>query len=149
MIIRSTAKNVPSTPKKIQLVAEAIKRLKPAEAIELLTAYNNKASISVAKTLKSAVANAVNNHNQKVEDLAIHQILIGKGISFKRFLAGARGRAKPYVKTRSHVTVELIVKQPKAPKAEAKVEKPKVEASATPEVKKTTVKKVTKKESNK
>lgn len=148
MIIRQTAKNVPSTPKKIQLVAEAIKRLKPAEALELLNAYNNKASLSVAKTLKAAIANAVNNHSQKVEDLAIHQILIGKGITFKRFLAGARGRAKPYVKTRSHVTVELIVKQPKAPKA-AKVEAPKVEAAATPEVKKTVAKKVTKKASNK
>lgn len=147
MIIRSTAKNVPTTPKKVQLVAEAIKRLKPQEALNLLAVYNNKAAQVLGKTLKSAVANAVNNHNQKVEDLAIHQILIGKGISFKRFLAGARGRAKPYIKTRSHVTVELIVKEAKA--KTVKVEAPKVEAAATPEVKKTVTKKVSKNEINK
>lgn len=152
MLIKASATNVPSTPKKLHLVANAVKHMRPQAAVDLLSLHNKKASATLAKTIKQAIGNAVNNLKLSEKDLVFNQILIGRGMSFKRFHAGARGRAKPYEKTRSNITVELrTIGAPKITKTAAKPKTEAVKESApaveVKPVKKSAIKKtVTKKE---
>ncbi len=131
MIIKAQQKNLPVTPRKLQLMANAVKHLKPVEAVTLLEAYNKKSAHYLAKTIKQAIANATNNHKVSADSLRIQQILMGRGLSLKRFLAGARGRAKTFEKTRSHLTVLLeSVELETAPKITAKRAKSETKKSA-------------------
>lgn len=140
MIIKAQQKNLPVTPKKMHLVVNAVKNMKPQAAVELLESYNKKSAQHLAKTIKMAISNATNNANLPADSLRFSQILMGRGLTMKRFHAGARGRAKPYQKTRSNLTVLLesvtpVVSRPK------KVELP---ATTTPDAPAKTEKKVTK-----
>ena len=65
----------------------------------------NKAGDIIAKTVKSAVANAENNYNLAAEDLYVVQVVADEGRSLKRWRARARGRAAPIIKRSSHITV--------------------------------------------
>src|SRR5688572_17885319 len=150
MIIIAKNSNVTVTPRKLQLLAESIKTMKPADAVEQLSYLNYSGANPLLKTIKQAIANAVNNFKVSEETLRFHSIYVGKGIVYKRGRPGPRGRFKPYEKTRSHITVELLA--PTAPKVikttpKAKVETKVEEVKTNPkkEVTKTT-KKITKKE---
>jgi large subunit ribosomal protein L22 len=62
------------------------------------------------KVLASAVANAENNDNQKVDTLYISSLSIDKGIVYKRWNAVSRGRSHPILKRTSNIKLELQVK---------------------------------------
>jgi large subunit ribosomal protein L22 len=60
--------------------------------------------------LKSAVSNAENNDNQKVDTLYISTLVINKGIVYKRWNPVSRGRMHPILKRTSNIKLELQVK---------------------------------------
>ena len=107
MLVKASASHLPITPRKVQLVAFAIKHMKPAEAVTVLSYLNKNAASYLMKVIMQAVANAKNNHHLAPESLSFDQIIITKGMTLKRFNAGARGRGNPYQRLRSHVTVIL------------------------------------------
>ncbi len=142
MIIIAKNTNVTVTPRKIQLLAESVKDMKPLLAIEQLSYLNYSAALPLLKTIKQAIANAKNNYQLSEDVLRFRTIYVGKGITYKKGRPGPRGRFKPYEKTRSNITVELIA--PDAPKAKVLKASP-----ATQEItKKQTTKKITKKETS-
>jgi large subunit ribosomal protein L22 len=59
----------------------------------------------IAKTLKSAIANAENNNNLRVEKLVVLEATVGEGPTFKRFQPKARGSAGPIRKRTSHIRI--------------------------------------------
>ena len=61
----------------------------------------------VAKTLKSAIANAENNNKLKPESLRIKEAVAGTATSMKRFTPKARGSAGPIIKRRCHVKITV------------------------------------------
>ena len=75
-----------------------------------------KAAVLVKKTLKSAIANAENNAELKVDTLLVKEAVVGEGPTFKRFRARARGGASPLRKRTSHIRIvlsdELVPKAP-------------------------------------
>jgi large subunit ribosomal protein L22 len=76
--------------------------------MNILTFTRKKAAHSVQKLLKSAVANAVENHGvSDVDDLVIDRITVDAGPTLKRFTPRARGRATPIRKRTSHIRVLL------------------------------------------
>jgi large subunit ribosomal protein L22 len=80
----------------------------------------------VAKTLKSAVANAENNANLRVEKLVVREAVVGEGPTFKRFQPKARGSAGPIRKRTSHIRIVLtdeIEIKTRAPKKSASKKK--------------------------
>ena len=92
-----------------------------SEALDLLTFSPKKAALLVKKTLKSAIANAENNAELKVDTLLVKEAVVGEGPTFKRFRARARGGASPLRKRTSHIRIvlsdELV---PEAPAKRAK-----------------------------
>ncbi len=133
MNIQAVAKNVRVSPRKVRLVADAIRNLGVIDAMNLLQVQEQQAARYVAKALKSAVANAVNNAKLDSANLFVSTIMINQGQSFKRFRPSTRGRIHPYKKRGSNITIvvtekvvaKLAPKAVEAPKEEkvTKVEK--------------------------
>lgn len=107
MEIQALTRYARMSPKKVREVANEIQGRTVPEALDMVTLIPRKSARLLAKTLKSAVANAENNHNLSADKLFVHRALVENGPVLKRFKAGARGSAKPRVKRMSHLRIVL------------------------------------------
>lgn len=107
MKIIAKSKSVRVSPRKIRLVADAIRAQSVEDALKSLAVINKRGGYVLEKVLSSAIANAVNNANAKKEALFIKSIEVTEGISFKRFHPSTRGRVHPYKKRGSNITIIL------------------------------------------
>ncbi len=107
MEVQAVSKSVRISPRKLRLIADAIRTKRIEEAFRILQMSDKRAAISLMKTLKSAVANATNNAKLELKNLTIARVLIDEGQSLKRFHPSSRGRAHPYKKRGSHIKVVL------------------------------------------
>lgn len=101
------AKTQRIAPRKARLVLDEIRGLSALEAEGLLKNIDKKASLIVYKTLMSAKANAVNNHNMDEERLYIKETYACEGPTMKRIRPRAKGSASAINKRTSHITVIL------------------------------------------
>ena len=106
---RATAYDVRVTPRKARLVIDLIRGLGVNEALGILANVNRAASPIVAKVVKSAASNAINNFGMDEERLYIAEIYANDGLRMKRYLPRAKGSASGLVKRTSHITV--VVKE--------------------------------------
>lgn len=99
------------SPRKVQIVLDLI-RNKPADvAMAILKHTPKAASEYLVKLLKSAMANAENNHNMDVSKLYVSQCYVCPGPVLKRIMPRAQGRAFQILKRTSHVTLVLEEKE--------------------------------------
>ena len=106
---KAVAKDVRVTPRKARLVLDLIRGKAVNEALGILSNVNKAASPIVAKVVKSAASNAINNFGMAEEKLFIAECYAGDGIKMKRYLPRAKGSASGLVKRASHITV--VVKE--------------------------------------
>ena len=107
MEIKAEAKHIRISPRKVRLVAKAIKKLTAQQAIETLKFINKRAAEPLNKLIRSAIANAKNNFGLKPESLKIKEVQVGEGPTLKRWRAVSRGRAHPIMKRTSHIKITL------------------------------------------
>jgi large subunit ribosomal protein L22 len=105
MRVKATAKYVRGSTRKARLVVEAIRGRSVEEATALLRFMPQHAAKDVAGVLKSAAANAENNHNLAADELTIVDARADKGPTIKRWRPRAQGRAFPIHKGVTHITV--------------------------------------------
>jgi large subunit ribosomal protein L22 len=103
----ATQKYLIMSPRKIRLVVDLIKKMKPTEAIAKLPFVQKRAGESIAKVIKSALANA-KNQGVSETDLVFKEIQIGEGPRLKRGRAASRGRWHAFKKRMSHIRVVLV-----------------------------------------
>jgi large subunit ribosomal protein L22 len=103
--VSATAKYLRGSTRKTRLVTQAIKGKKVEDATAILRFMPQKAAGEVARVLKSATANAENNHNLSAEDLVIVDAIANEGPTIKRFQPRAQGRAFPIHKPMTHITI--------------------------------------------
>lgn len=132
-------------PRKVRLVANAIKGLSINEAEAQLLFRARRSGKPLLNLLRSAIANAKNNYKLNPDKLMIKEIRVDQGPTIKRFLPRAMGRATPLQKKTSHVSLTLeekakgkvprfnitVAKKEKSLKMAAKPVKPKMEAEKT------------------
>jgi large subunit ribosomal protein L22 len=109
---RACAKYVRVAPRKARLVVDQIRNQSVDKALELLQFNARAAAVPVAKVVRSAVANAENNHGLRGE-LYIKSAYVDEGPTIKRFRPRAKGSASRINKRTSHITVVV------APRKEA------------------------------
>lgn len=109
--VRAVAKFVRTAPRKLRLVADMIRGKKATEAVSLLEFTNKRAARTLNKVLKSAIANAENNHELDPAKLVVATTYVDQGPMFKRFIPRSRGRATPVLKYGSHITVVVRQRQ--------------------------------------
>ena len=105
MRVSATAKFVRGSTRKTRLVTEAIKGKPVEEALALLRFMPQTAAETVARVVKSAAANAENNHNLAADELVVADAIANEGPTIKRWRPRAQGRAFPIHKPMTHITV--------------------------------------------
>jgi large subunit ribosomal protein L22 len=107
MQVRSTYRYAKISPFKVREVTRAIQGLPVSAALDLVAFSPKKAAGLIAKTLKSAVANAENNANLRVDGLVVKEATVGEGPTQKRMMTRARGSGSRILKRSSHIRIIL------------------------------------------
>lgn len=99
------------SPRKVKIVLDLIRGKDAGTAIAILKNTPNASATPVLKLLKSAMANAENNHEMDVNKLYVKTCYVGPGMTMKRVMPRARGSADRILKRSSHVTMILAEKE--------------------------------------
>jgi large subunit ribosomal protein L22 len=103
--VRAVAKYLRFSAQKGRLVVDQIRGKSVLQAATALAFSDRDAAREVMKVLKSAVANAENNHGMRADELYVSAAFADEGPTFKRFKPRARGRADRINKRTCHITV--------------------------------------------
>ena len=108
IISKSLVKNMPVSPRRVQLVANFIRGKDTVAMINYLTVDKRKASRYVLDVLKTAVANAQNEKNANKENLKVSDVKVGPGWVLKnRGVPGAKGQFKPMKRRTTNLTITI------------------------------------------
>ena len=99
------------SPRKVKIVCDLIRGKDVKSAIAYIMQTPKAASEPMLKTLKSAIANAENNHGMDVEKLFVSTAIANPGSTLKRGMPRAQGRAFRINKRTTHITVVLAEKE--------------------------------------
>ena len=105
MRVSATAKYLRGSTRKANLVAATIRGRRVEEAASLLRFMPQHAARDIERVLRSATANAENNHNLSAEDLVVLEAHCNEGPAIKRWRPRAQGRAFPIHKPMTHITI--------------------------------------------
>lgn len=117
MEVRSIYKYARISSQKARQVTRAITGMPVSQALSVLDFTPKKAAFLVGKVLRSAVANAENNHELDAEELVVRSAVATPGPTLKRIMPRARGSAAPIKKRMTHITVVLGAKEEEKPAA--------------------------------
>ena len=107
MQVHAITKNIRMSAQKMREVVRQIQGLPALQAQAILAVVPRKGARFVAKTLKSAIANAENNKGAKIEALRIKEAVAQTATTLKRFTPKARGSAGPILKRNCHIKITL------------------------------------------
>lgn len=117
MSVRSVLKYARISSQKARQVTRAITGMPVAQALSVLDFTPKKAAFLVGKTLRSAIANAENNHEMDASEFIVQSAVATPGPALSRIMPRARGSAAPIKKRMTHITV--VIGAPKSAEAEA------------------------------
>jgi large subunit ribosomal protein L22 len=103
----ATQKFLRLTPRKMRIVANAVRGRQVDDSLKLLKVMPQKAAVIVHKAVTQAKANAVSCKQADSKTLKIETIEVMEGPRLKRFQAVSRGRAHSIIKRLSHVKVTV------------------------------------------
>lgn len=105
MEAKAITRDVRISPQKVRLVIDLVRGKPVDRALAILRYLPQKAAREVARTIKSAAANAENNFDMEPDDLVVKTIYADEGPALKRFMPRARGMANRIRKRTTHITV--------------------------------------------
>jgi large subunit ribosomal protein L22 len=105
MEVKAVSKDTGVSPRKMRLIVGMVRGMKVEDALNILRFAPTPNAGIVAKTIKSAAANAENNYQMTPSELKIVKITADEARMLKRFRPRARGRANQILKRSSHITV--------------------------------------------
>jgi len=105
MEVRAVTKNVRISPEKARQVARLLQGKRATEALGIVDLIPRKAARLLAKTLRSAIANAENNFDLDRDSLIVKEATVGVAPTMKRFRPKARGMAGRILKRTSHLKI--------------------------------------------
>ncbi|MGI6374078.1 MAG: 50S ribosomal protein L22 [Patescibacteria group bacterium] len=126
MEVKASLKHLRMSTRKLRLVLDVVRGLPAKEALARLQFINKQATEPISKLIESAIANAVNTYDLDPENLYIKEIKADEGVTLKRWMPRAHGRATTIRKRGSHLSVVLaeIVASAKKEKKMVAVEEP-------------------------
>jgi large subunit ribosomal protein L22 len=136
MQITATQKFIRVAPRKMRLVANAVRGMTPEKALETLPNLNKAASEPLSKVIKTAIANA------KVQgisdsDLKFNKLEVNEGPRLKRGRPVSRGRWHPYKRRMSHISIVLeSIDKPTSGRKSEKVSKAETGSKSKVKIKK-------------
>ena len=110
-IALAKAKSIKTSMTKVNLVLKMIRGKKAENALNILAFSKKRISNEITKILKSAIANAENNHQLDIDKLIVKEATVGKSMVLKRFRPRARGRSGKILKPFSKVKILVQEKE--------------------------------------
>lgn len=107
MEVQAVTKYTGISAQKARLIVDEMRGRNAQEALVILQFMPQSAAKVVAKTIKSALANATENFGLEADDMYIAKIMADQAPTRKWRRFGARGRFKPWLRRSSHITVIL------------------------------------------
>ncbi|MCL1936664.1 MAG: 50S ribosomal protein L22 [Defluviitaleaceae bacterium] len=117
---KAHAKFVRVSDLKARVLLEQIKNKDVNTAMAILTYSPRGAAVIVKDVLKSAIANAAENHHLDAEELYVEEAIANQGPTMKRIRPKAKGKAYPILKRSSHISIYLNEKSKKQQKQQKK-----------------------------
>ena len=108
---RATLSYARISSRKVKIVADLMRGKKVDEALSIAKFAPKASGELLEKLLKSAIANAENNHNMDVSKLYVAECFVGPGPTLKRIRPKDHGRAHRILKRTSHITLVLREKE--------------------------------------
>ena len=108
---KATLRYARISSRKVKIVADLIRGKNIDEALAIVKFTPKAASEMLEKLLKSAIANAENNHGMNSANLYVDQIFANQGPTLKRIRPAAKGSAVRIRKRTSHITIVLKERQ--------------------------------------
>ncbi|OGE25362.1 hypothetical protein A3C26_00820 [Candidatus Daviesbacteria bacterium RIFCSPHIGHO2_02_FULL_39_12] len=106
MEVQTIQKYIHTSPRKLRLVADMVRKMGPAKALDVLRVTPKYAAKDLAKALETVLANA-RQSGLDVERIVFKKIEIDESMKMRRFRAGTRGRVKPYKRRMAHIKIVL------------------------------------------
>lgn len=103
---KAQLKSYRQSPRKVRLVAKAVRGKTPKAAMDILSFVPNRAALPLQKLVASAVANA-KNLEMNADTLIIKELKVDEGATLYRRRSRSKGMANPIRKRTSHVTIIL------------------------------------------
>lgn len=107
MEISANLKHARLSAQKGRLVADQIRGLPIAKALDFLSFSKKKAAGVIKKVLESAVANSEHNFGRDIDELKVSTIYVDQASTLKRMHARAKGRGNRVLKPTCHITVKV------------------------------------------
>ncbi len=105
MSTTAVIRGVRLSAQKARLVADQIRGLPVAQALNILAFSPKKGGGIIKKALDSAIANAEHNDGADIDELKVATIYVDKGTSLKRMIPRAKGRGNSIEKQTCHITI--------------------------------------------
>lgn len=102
----TTQRYIHTSPRKLRLVADMVRSIEPARALDILKVTPKASAKELEKALETVLANA-KQRGLDISKLTFKRIEINESMKMRRFRAGTRGRVKPYKKRMSHIKIVL------------------------------------------
>lgn len=115
---RAYIKGVDLAPRKVKIVADLVRNRTVEDALVILKHTPRRAATVVKKAVESAKANLLNKGSIDTKSIFIETISVTAGSRYKRYVPASRGRALPFQKVSSNITV-VVMGNEKAKKAVA------------------------------
>ncbi len=100
-------RNLRGSARKARLVLDLIRGKDVTEATKILAFTKKSVAITIAKLLKSAVANASEKYDDNIENMKVEKAFADDGRIVKRYRSRAQGRMTPIRKRTCHITVAI------------------------------------------
>ncbi len=104
---KAVLRNVFISPRKARLVVDMVRGKSVSDALDLLKFMNKKVAPKVRKTIKSAMANAMQKQTVDIDALVVAKVFVDDGPTMYRYTPRAQGRACPIRRRSAHITVVL------------------------------------------
>ncbi|MEQ8407686.1 MAG: 50S ribosomal protein L22 [Gammaproteobacteria bacterium] len=107
MEVSARLKGARLSAQKARLVADQVRGKGVEEALQLLNYSTKKGADIIKKVLNSAIANAEHNEGADVDELKVATIFVDEGMTMKRIMPRAKGRADRILKRSCHITITV------------------------------------------
>ncbi len=106
MEVMTIQKYLHTSPRKLRLVADMIRKMSPGEAISVLQVTPKAAALDLQKAIKTVLASA-KQQGIDAQKVNFKKIEINESSKMRRFKAGTRGRVRPFKRRMSHIKIVL------------------------------------------
>ena len=107
MQVQAKLRGARLSAQKARLVADQVRGRQGEDALNLLTYSSKKGADVIRKLLNSAIANAEHNEGADVDELKISEIYVDEGMTMKRIMPRAKGRADRILKRSCHISITV------------------------------------------